>query len=603
MQLHVAGALEFLEDDVVHPAARLHQGGGNDGEAAAVFDVPGRAEEALGPEQRSWVQAAGQGPACGRNGQVVGPGQPGDGIQQHHHVLAHLHQPLGPRQHHLRHPGMVVGLLVEGGVDHLALDGALHVRDLLGSLVDQQHDQVYFGVLVGDGVGHLLQKRGLARLGLGHDHATLSLADGGQHVDQPQGQVALADRGLQPEPVVGIDRHQVLEPGALGGLLRALAVHLGDVHHGAVAIPLPLGAGLAHHVIAVAQVEAANLGDGDVHVIRSRQAVLGPQEAVAVGLELQHARAVAALARSQHLRHGGIGGLQLGIVVALGTLALLVFRLGVLRLRCRVLLGRAALEIPVLPCLGGHTVVLPAKAGIHGPCDATHVKLLRALGPGIALSCARRIPILIPSLSRLALAHRPEIHPRRHHRPAPNACVRSLVRFRRLRLRLRGFGLCQGFRVCLCDNGLRSNCSGPLCRGYRGLPGFRFGLAGLHFGSLYCFNGRATDLRFGSLRRFGISFLFLCPGCLRCFGGGLLRLVLRRGALAPAPAALWLRRLSAVFGCGSLSTLFRFEQHLNQCAFVGTRRNLYAHFLGQAAQFHDGLLVQGLIIHRLPPMG
>ena len=35
-------------DDFVHAAAGLHQRGGDDGEAAAVFDIARRAEEALG---------------------------------------------------------------------------------------------------------------------------------------------------------------------------------------------------------------------------------------------------------------------------------------------------------------------------------------------------------------------------------------------------------------------------------------------------------------------------------------------------------------------------------------------------------------------------
>src|SRR3989337_2464528 len=48
VQLHVAGALELFVDHVVHPAARVDQGGGGDSQAAALFDLARRAEEALG---------------------------------------------------------------------------------------------------------------------------------------------------------------------------------------------------------------------------------------------------------------------------------------------------------------------------------------------------------------------------------------------------------------------------------------------------------------------------------------------------------------------------------------------------------------------------
>ena len=305
MQLHVAGALELLEDDVVHAAAGVHQRRGDDGQAAAVFDVARRAEEALRLEQRPRIQTAGERTPRGRNHQVVGPGQAGDGVQQHHHVLPQLHQPLGALQHHLGDPGVVLRGLVEGGVDHLALDGALHVGHFLRALVDQQHDQVNLGIVGDNGVGNLLQKRGLARLGLGDDHAALALADGRDHVDQPQRDV-LALGALQPQPLVGVHRNQRIKGPAMARHVRRLAVDLADVDQAHRAVAQLLGAGLAHHVIAGAQVEAANLRRRDVHVPVAGQVVVHAQKAVALGVDLQDARAVAALAAGEQLGHGGV---------------------------------------------------------------------------------------------------------------------------------------------------------------------------------------------------------------------------------------------------------------------------------------------------------
>src|SRR6266511_5609278 len=45
--LHVPGALELLEDDLVHARAGVDQRGGQDRQRAAVLQVPRRAEEAL----------------------------------------------------------------------------------------------------------------------------------------------------------------------------------------------------------------------------------------------------------------------------------------------------------------------------------------------------------------------------------------------------------------------------------------------------------------------------------------------------------------------------------------------------------------------------
>src|SRR5918997_1608313 len=46
-ELHVARALEFLEDDLVHPAPRLDERGRQDGQGTAVLDVACRPEELL----------------------------------------------------------------------------------------------------------------------------------------------------------------------------------------------------------------------------------------------------------------------------------------------------------------------------------------------------------------------------------------------------------------------------------------------------------------------------------------------------------------------------------------------------------------------------
>src|SRR5438270_500441 len=80
-QLHVAGALELLEDDLVHPRTRLDEGGGEDRQRPTLFDVPGRPEELLGWVQSRRVDAAGEDAARRRRRQVVGPGQAGDAVE------------------------------------------------------------------------------------------------------------------------------------------------------------------------------------------------------------------------------------------------------------------------------------------------------------------------------------------------------------------------------------------------------------------------------------------------------------------------------------------------------------------------------------------
>ena len=64
--------------------------------------------------------------------------------------LAVLDQALDAVEHELGDLDVVLGRLVEGASDDLALDRALHVGDLFRTLVDEQHDEVDLGVVGGD---------------------------------------------------------------------------------------------------------------------------------------------------------------------------------------------------------------------------------------------------------------------------------------------------------------------------------------------------------------------------------------------------------------------------------------------------------------------
>jgi probable HAF family extracellular repeat protein len=114
----------------------------DDGERAALLDVARGAEEPLRLLQRVRVEAAREHLARGRDHRVVGAREAGDRVEQDEHVLAVLDEPLGLLDDHLGDLHVALRRLVEGRRDHLAVDRSLHVGDLLGPLVDEQHDQV-----------------------------------------------------------------------------------------------------------------------------------------------------------------------------------------------------------------------------------------------------------------------------------------------------------------------------------------------------------------------------------------------------------------------------------------------------------------------------
>ena len=78
LQLHVAGTLEFLKDHLVHLAASLNEGCGDDGETASVLNVARSAKEALGTLQGIGVNTTTQNLATGRSDCIVGASQASD---------------------------------------------------------------------------------------------------------------------------------------------------------------------------------------------------------------------------------------------------------------------------------------------------------------------------------------------------------------------------------------------------------------------------------------------------------------------------------------------------------------------------------------------
>ena len=95
VELHVAGAFEFLEDDFVHAAVGVHKGGGNNGEAAAFFDVASCPEEFLGGKEGFGVHAAAHDAAFIGHEVVVAAGEPGDAVEHDDDVAAQLDEAFG----------------------------------------------------------------------------------------------------------------------------------------------------------------------------------------------------------------------------------------------------------------------------------------------------------------------------------------------------------------------------------------------------------------------------------------------------------------------------------------------------------------------------
>ncbi len=257
-----------------------------------------------------------------RHDRVVGPRQARDRVEQDHDVALVLDQTLGLLDHDLGHRHVARGGLVEGRADDLALDRALHVRDLLGALVDQQHDQHDLGVVGGDRVGDVLEDHRLAGARRGDDQAALALAERRHHVQHAGGHVVR--RGLEVDPALRVERGQVVEDDLVACRVGRLEVDRLDLDQGEVALALAWRTDLAAHGVAGAQVEAANLGRRDVDVVRARevarfgraqepvavrhhlQDTLREEQAVPLALRLGHAEDEVVLAQPRRVCEAGL---------------------------------------------------------------------------------------------------------------------------------------------------------------------------------------------------------------------------------------------------------------------------------------------------------
>ena len=282
-----------------------------------MLDVARGAEEALRRVEGAGVDTTGEDPAARRRGEVVGTPEAGDRVEQHHDVVAELDQALGPLDRELGDGGVVGRRTVEGRGDDLTLDRALHVRDLLGALVHQDDHEVRLGVVHGDGVGDRLQDQRLAGLGRAHDQTALPLADRGDEVDQTGREDVLL--GLEPQPLLGVQRRELAELDPAAGVLGRLAVDRVQAHQRVELLAgrrlLALGEGLdgAGDGVALAQAVLLDDAERDVDVVLAGQVAAGPHEGVVVehvqdarhgdqdvvvvdGLDLLGAAAVAAAA-------------------------------------------------------------------------------------------------------------------------------------------------------------------------------------------------------------------------------------------------------------------------------------------------------------------
>ena len=376
-ELHVAGALELLEDEVVHAAIGLDKGGSHDGEGTGLLGVAGCCEEFARDLHGSGVHAAAHGATSAPLSVVKGATDTGQGVHEDKDVLPLLDQSLGTVDGNLGDAGVAAEIAVVGaGVEFGLRDGAANLRNLFGTLVDQQDDELHLGVVFHDGIGDVLKEGGLAGAGRRHDESALALANRRHEIDDARGE-ALWD-GLEFDALVRTNGGQFLE--------------VGDIHVLGWILPLDLGGpekldatgtatGLSLDKNAVAQVELSDHlgGDEDV-VLGGGVSTLGlAEESEALARDLDNTLGVGWFRRWPIVGSGFAGNWLCKLIGPWAMLAL-----ASLSTLATLFVGAAVIL----------TVVAerPAPAGIASAATTTAVAIKSAS------------PTLLPSIGRTVLA-------------------------------------------------------------------------------------------------------------------------------------------------------------------------------------------------------
>ena len=141
--------------------------------------------------------------------------------------MAALHHAFRLVKHHVGDFDVAFRRLIKRGGNHLGVHTALHVGDLFGAFVNKQDDEVYFGVIVGDGVCYILQQYGFTRFRLSHNQSALTLSDGSEEVDDAGGELAA---GMSGDVDFLIREHwgEVVEWDTVADFFRQAAVNLVD---------------------------------------------------------------------------------------------------------------------------------------------------------------------------------------------------------------------------------------------------------------------------------------------------------------------------------------------------------------------------------------
>ena len=210
-------------------------------------------------------------------------------VEQNDDVAFMLDEALRLFDDHVRDLHVTCRWFVKGRRNHLAIHRALHVSDFFRPLIDQQHDQRRFGMILCYGISDRLQQHRFTGTRRSDDQSTLSFAERRHQIDDAGGKIIRL--GLHLQLLFGIEWRQVVEENFLSRLVGRFKVDGFDFDQGEITFAFLRWTNLTADRVAGAQVKLTNLRRRDIDVVRPRQIVVlrCAEKPEPVGQGLQHA--------------------------------------------------------------------------------------------------------------------------------------------------------------------------------------------------------------------------------------------------------------------------------------------------------------------------
>ena len=306
--LHVAGALELLEDDLVHARAGVDQRRGEDGERAAELDVAGRAEELLGRVQRRASRRRRRG--CGREAGVFRLKARAMRVMESSSTTTS--SPISTRRLTRSSTSSVTCTWFSDGWSKV-LDTTVPLTERCMSVTSSGRSSTSRTMRSTSGLLAVIELASFFRmvvlpalggetirprwpLPIGHSRSMMRAA-------------VSCSCGLEAQALLGEQRRELLEQRPLAGGVGVDAVDGVDLEQGVVLLVVLGLAHLAGDLVAAAQAEAADLAERHVDVVVALHEAVRAQKAEAVGQHVEDADLVDRRRFGTPLARFALGGL------------------------------------------------------------------------------------------------------------------------------------------------------------------------------------------------------------------------------------------------------------------------------------------------------